>query len=284
MDIKKMGSKDTWLKLQQELLLAQEKVNSKYKTAVDHKTFLNFLTSNQNNLNIIDVYFYDFKVQPYGKTIRTTLIIPEEGRLYLETAYYPLAKEYFRMHRIAISNKFTFSKHFMERLIERKGINDICEIKREINETLQELERSRFFKEHGGLMVETDYILINSKSIYFGFFGFHELGWVENIVKTIIPRNSLTKNKNEMAEYILEALDTDSCVLATADIPKTKIEADNVIANNKDRMSGDLPSAEEVFFRENLCCGKFKADKKIKRALGRYLASYDRTSPHCRPY
>lgn len=60
-----------------------------------------------------------------------------------------------------------------------------------------------------------------------------------------------------MAEYILEALDTDSCVLATADIPKTKIEADNVIANNKDRMSGDLPSAEEVFFRENLCCGKF---------------------------
>ncbi|MBE0362108.1 hypothetical protein PULV_a3907 [Pseudoalteromonas ulvae UL12] len=278
-----MESKDRWLKLQEELLAAQQKVNFKFRNAVDHKTFLNFLTNNINNLNIIDVEFFDAKIPPYGKLIRTTLIIPEGERLYLETAYYPLARTYFRRNRIAISNKFAYSKHFMERLIERKGIDDMEGIKREIIETLKELERSAFTQEHGALMVETDFIIINSQSIYCCFLEHRDFGEVEAIVKTIIPRASLSKKKDEVAQYILDSFGSDSCSLATQGLPDTKMEADKVISNNKNRMSGDLPSVEELEFRKNLCSGSFKVDKKFNKALGKYLATYDQTSAKCRP-
>ncbi|TNZ97632.1 hypothetical protein CGK35_25535, partial [Vibrio parahaemolyticus] len=71
----------------------------------------NFLKFNADSLNVIDIELFDIKFLQYGKIIKTTLIIPENGRLYCESAYYPLSKKYFGKLRIAISNKFSISNH-----------------------------------------------------------------------------------------------------------------------------------------------------------------------------
>lgn len=272
-------AKVIWKKVQDDLIASQDKVNTKLKSCKDSQAFHKFLVSNVDTLNVIDIDFLDYKFGHYGKLIKTVLIIPEKGRLYLECAYYPLSKKYFRKLRIAISNKFSISNHYMERLIERKSLTSLKEVKKEISDCFEKMDASNFTKEIGGLDISTAFIILNRDSVLFCDLEIDENHICEAVMKTVITGNELTRKKKEMINYILNATESESCFLAAYDIPKTSIEADNIIEDTRKRTSGSSLSWEEQEIYKNMGKRKFYSEKNYLKGFIDYLGKYDPYSP-----
>ncbi|MEW6997469.1 hypothetical protein AADZ86_07180 [Colwelliaceae bacterium BS250] len=280
--MKSHEAKAIWKNLQQNLVIAQDKINLKFKRTQEYPTFLKFLKSNIDVLNIVNLKLMDSKFGHYGKLIQTQLIIPENGRLYLETAYYPLSKKYFGKKRLSISNKFEYSKHYMERLIERKNITSILDIKNELVDSLEKLGNSNFTQQIGGLDLSTAFIILHKGSVSFCDLEIDEDQTAMAVMKTIITDKELSNNKKEMIDYILNATKSDSCFLATYDIPETFVEADNVIEDTKKRTNGIAISWEEQEIRKMMGNGSFNSEKKALKAFVSYLEAYDTDSAKCK--
>ncbi|EHR6739116.1 hypothetical protein ACXIUJ_23805 [Vibrio parahaemolyticus] len=267
-----------WKNIQDEIFSAQKKVDYKFKSCTDFKQFYNFLKFNADSLNVIDIELFDIKFLQYGKIIKTTLIIPENGRLYCESAYYPLSKKYFGKLRIAISNKFSISNHYMERLIERKNITKTGEVKNFIKEYFKKMDESNFRYEVGGLDISTEFIIVSRDSVSFCDLEIDSTQHCETVMKTIITENEFTIINKKMVTYILDKTNSEVCFLATHTIPKTTIEADNVIEDTKKRTSGTPYSWEEIEMYKNIPSSSFKSDKKLIKAFVDYLGKYDPNS------
>lgn len=233
-------AKVIWKELQDELNISQDKINNQLRSARGYLPLLRFLENNCKKLNIFDVQFLDVKFGHYGKLIKTQLIIPENGRLYLETAYYPTAKKYFGKLRIAISNLTVFSNHYMERLIERKNITSVGELKDEIIEGLNSVDRSNLTQETGGLDITTEFILVYRDSVSFCDCEIDDNNECVAVRKTIITDNEFTKKQKEIVDYILDRIGSDACFLATSSIPNSTLEADNVIEGTKKGLQARL--------------------------------------------
>ncbi len=276
--VKSHEAKVIWKDIQKGLEISQNKINLKLMQTQEPSIFYKFLESNIDVLNIIHLSLLDFKFGHYGKLIQTLLIVPENGRLYLETAYYPLSKNHFGHKRISISNKYEYTKHYMERLIERKKITSILEIKNELLVSLKKLGSSNFTRKVGGIDVSTAFIILHKNSVSFGAL---EIG--DNIstavMKTIITDNELSKNKKEMIKYILNATKSDSCLLVAFDIPKTFVEADNVIEDTKKRTNGITGDWEFMTVFKNMGRGSSYREKKVLKEFVSHLETYDPDSP-----
>ncbi|WP_419533534.1 hypothetical protein [Endozoicomonas sp.] len=270
---------ETWKSIQSELISAQDKINRKFLISKNHQEFLRFLRNDIEKLNILKVDFLDQNYSRYGKIITTKTIIPENGRLYFETVYYPLSKKCFRMKRIAILNGFVYSKHYMERLIERKSTNSMKKIKEEILERFIEIENYKFTQEIGGLDISNDFILVYKNSISFCVLEIQDNDIFEAVMKTVITENELTSNQRMMIDYILGKTNSDSCFLAAYDMPRTFNEADNVIEDTKKRTSGSKRGYVGDKIHEKVGDAKFKRDKKVIKAFANYLEAYDPESP-----
>ena len=282
--MKSHQAKEIWKELQQELIVSQDKVNWKLKTSKDNMALFKFLESNIEDLNILDVNFINFKFGHYGKLITTQLIFPENGRLYFEKAYYPLAKKYYGKLRLSISNRFVFSKHYMERLIERKNITSIQGIKKEISDSFQKLDNSNFTKEIGGLDISTGFILLYRDSVSFCDLEIGDNNISEAVMKTVIAENELKENQKIIINYILDVTKSDSCFLAAYDIPRTKGEADNLIEDTKKRTSGLAINWMEHEIQKNVAKGSYNRDKKYLKAFVGLLENYDPNSPKFKNY
>ncbi len=275
-----------WKDIQEELIVAQKKVDNKFRECSDYKEFYNFLKLNVNNLNLVDVEFFDIKFKHYGKIIKTTLLIPEHGRLYFEVAYYPLSKKYFKKLRVSISNKFSVSNHYMERLIERKGVDSISKVKGFIVNNFKKMDESNFIKNIGGLDISTEFIVLNTDSVSFCDLEINDDKVCEAVMKTIITENELTAINKKMIGYILEKTESETCLLATHAIPKTEIEADNVIEGTRKRTSGLLGSWEEVEMYKNISSSpsSFSHEQQFIKAFVDYLGRYDPNSTKYQKY
>jgi hypothetical protein len=282
--MKYQQAKVIWKELQQELITSQDKVNHKLKISKSHPSFLKYLESNFDYLNIMDVVCLDCKFGHYGKLIRTQLIIPENGRLYFEVAYYPLAKRYFGKVRISISNRFVFSNHYMERLIERKNIASIQGIKKEILDGFKKLDNSNFTQEIGGLDMSTGFILIHRNSVSFCDLEIDGNNVAKAVMKTVITDNELNGNKKEIIDYILNVTKSDSCFLATYEIPKTIVEADDIIEDTKRRTSGLAVSWMENEIQKKIVKDSSNSEKKYLKAFVALLEAYDINSPRYEKY
>jgi len=282
--MKYQQAKVIWKELQQELITSQDKVNHKLKISKSHPSFLKYLESNFDYLNVMDVVCLDCKFGHYGKLIRTQLIIPENGRLYFEVAYYPLAKRYFGKVRISISNRFVFSNHYMERLIERKNIASIQGIKKEILDGFKKLDNSNFTQEIGGLDMSTGFILIHRNSVSFCDLEIDGNNVAKAVMKTVITDNELNGNKKEIIDYILNVTKSDSCFLATYEIPKTIVEADDIIEDTKRRTSGLAVSWMENEIQKKIVKDSSNSEKKYLKAFVALLEAYDINSPRYEKY
>lgn len=272
-------AKTIWNNIQNDLLASQDKVNKKLRSYKDPQTFYKFLESNIDSLNIIEVDFLNYKFNHYGKIIKTALIIPEKGKLYLEVAYYPLSKKYFRKLRISISNKFSISNHYMERLIERKRLTSLQEVKQEISEGFKKMDASPFTKEIGGLDISTGFIILNRDSVSFCDLEIDDHNTCEAVMKTIITEKELTIKKKEIIDYILNVTKSETCFLATYDIPSNTAEADNIIEDTRKRTSGLPISYEEVEIYKKMEKAGKSSDKAYIKAFVDYLGKYDPNSP-----
>jgi hypothetical protein len=282
--MKSHQAKTIWKELQQELITSQDKVNWKLKASKENSVFLKFLEANFDDLNILDVDYINFKFGHYGKLITTQLIIPKNGRLYFEKAYYPLAKKYFGKLRLSISNRFVFSKHYMERLIERKNITSIQDIKKEISDSFKKLDDSNFTKEIGGLDISTGFILLFRDSVSFCDLEIDDNNIAEAVMKTVITENELKGNQKEIIDYILNVTKTDSCFLATYDIPRSIGEADKIIEDTKKRTSGLAINWMEHEIQKTVVKGSYNSDKKYLKAFIGLLENYDPNSPKFKNY
>lgn len=276
-------AKIIWKKIQEDLLVAQEKINLKFQTTSDPLAFLKFIESNLNVLNILDITYFDIKFGHYGKILKTQLLFPENGRLYLETAYYPLAKKYFGKRRIAISNKTVFANHYMQRLIQRNNISSIVDIKNALTDSLENFNESEFTKKMGGFDVSTAFINLHKDSISFGDLEIDDDKTCMAVMKTVLTANEISKKKQEMIDYILEKTQSKSCSLPTFDLPQTFVEADNIIEDTKNCTSGSPISWEEQEIMNNMQKGKFNKGKEIN-AFVCYLETYDVNSHKCKRF
>ena len=267
-------------RIQEELALCQDKVDSRLRGCRDSRSFYDYLKANKDGLNIIDVEFIDIKCGHYGRLIKTVLMIPYDGRLFVETAYYPLSKTYFRKKRIAISNKFAISNHYMERLIERKSLDSVQTIKAAIDSFFHSFDTSRFVQEFGGLDISTAFILIRPYEVSFCDLEYGDDYACEAVMKTILTENELSTKKKAMIDYILSALNTESCFLATFDLPCTFSEADRIIEDTRIRTAGGGITFEEKQYFSHLGASKFNIEKKSIKAFVKYLETYDPNSKH----
>ncbi|PSV98969.1 hypothetical protein [Photobacterium lipolyticum] len=272
-------SKLIWKELQGKLQNSQERVNNQLCSAKDSSTFLSYLTRNKSDLNIFDAMFVDVKCKHYGKLIITPLLFVENGRVYVETAYYPTSKKQFKNLRISISNYMVFSNHYMERLIERKGISTIQDLKLNIYDRLTTVDDSNLTKEIGGLDITTEFILIFRDSVSFCDCEFGDNQECVVVAKTIVTVNQLSLKQKEIIEYILNKIGSDGCFLATSSIPNSVLEANNVIEATKNRTSGIYETWMEKEITNNMTKGDYKYEKKWIKSFVNYLEGYDPTSP-----
>ena len=266
-------SKQIWNNFQKELQESQKRVDTKLKLAESSADFLKYLKNNSNKLNILDVIYTKEKYKQYGKLIITPLIFTENGRLYMETAYYPLSTSYFSMMRLSISDKIEFSRHYMERLIERKNIISIKELKHEIGKRNKLWKESNWAKDLGGLDVSTAFILVYRDSVSFCDFESSNIACV-GVFKTFLPYEDLSRRKKEIVDYILNKVGSEACFLATHDLPDSINEADNIIESTRVRTHGPIEDALIYDVTSN----KFKQNKKSLKNFVDYLETYDPTS------
>lgn len=111
-------------------------------------------------------------------------------------------KKYFGKLRIAISNKFSISNHYMERLIERKNITTTDEVKNFIKEYFNKMDESNFRYEVGGLDISTEFIIVSRDSVSFCDLEIDSTQHCETVMKTIITENEFTTiNKKNRDVY-----------------------------------------------------------------------------------
>ncbi len=276
-----MNSKETWEKLQADLLEAQDRVNFKFKNLSSPKELFQFFDRNKSKLNILDVSYYKAMSTPkFGRLIITKLIVPENGRLYLETAYYPTSKMHYGRTRIAINDLEVYSKHYMERMIERAGVKTVQDLKKWISNEWELLVDFKKRYPIGGIDVETENLIICRDYVAFcdveredTVNPLIEVPVVKNIRKTLITKNEFTPSQKEIINYILDKLGTDACYLTATEVPRNKKTADNVIESTLKRTSEYKGSALQFYIENEVSKGK-NTERLAKKALEKYLESY----------
>lgn len=116
----------------------------------------------------------------------------------------------------------------MERLIERKNITTLTELKNEITTRKNMFDATCFTRTEGGLNIDTEYLIVYRDMVVFCN---SELcnGIAKSVRKTLITDKEFKGEQANIIDYVLNKFGTDACLLTTHEIPKTLAQAKNVI-------------------------------------------------------
>ena len=275
----KITAKRIWKNIYQELLDGQRNVDHRFNYARSEQNFREFITNNQHSLNIIQSTYLNYKCGHYGKILVTRLVFPENDRLYLETSFYPLSKNVFPTKlRISMSDKFVYSKHFMERLIERKNFTTSKAVKKYIKQSFGELSAATLIRGIGAVDVSTAFIIVQGDTVSYGDLEINEETGTA-VLKTIVSANELYPNQLEIIKFILSETGLKTCLLLAHELPQTKNEASNLIIDTpKFTDDTDFRKVLDVFSK-NVSKQNRKPDNKVIKGLVSTLQLYDPTSP-----
>tara|TARA_Y100000588_G_scaffold43751_1_gene41521 strand:- start:1395 stop:2213 length:819 start_codon:yes stop_codon:yes gene_type:complete len=265
-------AKAIWQRLQVEINTAHTEVSNRQRSSIRPDSFYNYLCAHHENTNHFRPIRSEVKIGYYGKVIVAELLFAENGFLYTETAYYPTAPFHWGK-RLSVDNIDTYSNHYMERLIERKNITTLTELKNEITTRQNMFDATCFTRTEGGLNIDTEYLIVYRDMVVFCN---SELcnGIAKSVRKTLITDKEFKGEQSNIIDYVLNEFGTDACLLTTHEIPRTLAQAKNVIEDTKQRLS--VGSQFEIITKKPFPTGRH-ADKKFIKQFVKYLEHYDPT-------
>lgn len=263
--------KNTWLRLQNEINEAHIEVNSRIVSSKNPGAFYNYLQRHHENLNHFQPYETDVKIGHYGKVIIVQLLFADNGFLFIETAYYPTAPNHWGK-RISVDSIDTYSNHYMERLIERKNISTLQELKTEIITRKELFDNTQFTNTEGGLNIVSEFLIVYRDLVVFCDSELDDNGIAKMVRKSLITNNEFKGNQENIINYILDEFQSDACLLTTYEIPRTINEAKKILEDTKKRLS--IRSQIEIVTKEAIPNG-YRANKKQIKQFTKYLEHYD---------
>ncbi|WP_413112129.1 hypothetical protein [Thaumasiovibrio sp. DFM-14] len=265
-------AKVVWSKLQREIIEGHAEVCRRLTTSRP-TSFYNFLHRHYARTNHFEPKIIT-KLKYYGNVMFCLLLHVEHGHLYIEYAYYPMSLERFGT-RIAIDAKDTYSRHYVERLIERKKVKTLAELKTEVIDQFSRISDSNFRIVEGRIDVCTDIVLLFDDMVVFGVVEENDDGSVTATRKSMLTNNELTSKQHEIVQFILGRFDLPVCVLATHEIPRTHNEALNVIEDTRKRIRLDDDELPQISTKESHPRTTNALHKKIDKAFFKFLQAYD---------
>lgn len=195
--------------------------------------FLNWMKSNEDQSNHLGLIMHD-KIKHYGRVLFGILLFMENDMLYVERCYYPTSKITFRK-RIATDLGFEFTRHFIERFIERWDIRSYVEFKAQLwslilqptGELAQDLNQ-------GIIDITTKYLFIGRDMMLFADANMEKK---KATFITIVSGTEITKSQKEMIDYILNKTGTKNTVITAHELPRCFTEADRILEDTDIRKS-----------------------------------------------
>ncbi|HIF5567180.1 TPA: hypothetical protein ACX3DA_004571 [Vibrio parahaemolyticus] len=262
-----------WKEIQQEIQYSHETISQRLILAPTPESFATFLKAQEANSNHLSLKYIDKKIGIYGKMYTGQCLFVENGHLYIDNIWYPLSKQRFGT-RIAVDAIDTYSSHYVEQLIDRKGINTLTELKLEIAEQFKQYNSSGFAEQYGMMDVDSDFLVIYRDMVVFNYGETDENNTARVMRKSFITKNEFKGNQKEIIDFILNKLGVEACILTTYAIPRTFNEANNAIEDTLKRVR-DFKTQIEIVTGSSIKHEGFKAEKKQIRQIVKYLSKYD---------
>ncbi|SBT15889.1 hypothetical protein [Vibrio celticus] len=266
-------AKKTWKRLQQQIMQSHEQISNRLNNSTNPNAFIAFLTQQKEVSNHFELAGSKDKYGIYGKLLIGKCLYAEKGRLYIENVYYPLSKKRFG-DRIAIDAIDTYSGHYIERLIDRKGIKTLSALKAEIAEQYARYKEAGFAQQYGVMDVDSDFIIVYRDMVVFSEGEVDEDNEARIVRKSFITQKEFKGNNQEIINFVLNCLDVEACLLTTHALPESQTEAINVIEDTFKRITNYKEQIETVTGEAPPMSG-FKVDHKQIRLFEKYLRKYD---------
>lgn len=269
-------AKEVWQQLQQEILSSHGELMQKLHFLKKADSFYNHLKSRQSELHISGLCRSDFKVGHFGKLISFRLMYVENGRIYNDQIFVPTAKT-VSSRLISIDTLDTYSKHYVERLIERKGIVSMSGLKREIEERRAHIPLSKFHEKHGALDIEGALVALTRDMIQFSEFELLNNNQEGRMIhKSCLMREQLSVNKKEIVDFILSETNCELFVLARRNLPMDIEEARQAIAKTKQRLTQEPLRSGLVNLANFERFEQMRGDSTLIKRLTKTLQYYEK--------
>lgn len=272
-------AKDLWATWSKQINDAQREVTKRLFSS-NPTTFFNFLDRHHARLNCYKPYQTELKVGYYGKVIIYDLLFVEDGRLYTEKAHYPTSTKSWG-NRISVDNQVMYTKHYMERLIERKNIETFEALKAELRTDYLNVNQSDFISKFGRLDIDTDHIIVQRDQVSFCDYQTMENDVGGILRKSLITADDFKGRQSEVVNHILDKLDVTCAVITTHEIPRSIAEANNAIEDTLKRVTTSGYWGDKFFNEsQSTSADKKKFNKQAHKQLFNFLQAYD---PHLVP-
>lgn len=273
MQVKK--AKELWDIWSQQLVDARKEVEDRLLSSTP-ESFYNYLSRHHHRLHCYEPSMSELKVGYYGKLIIVDLLYVESGRIFFEKVHYPTSPKYWKIP-IAVDNQTMFTKHYVERLIQRKNIETLADLKTSLILDFFYINNSEFVEKVGRLDIACDHLIIQRDCVVFCDYQIQDGGlYGGSLRKSLITNREFKGNQQEIVDYILQTLDVSVAILATQEIPRTVEEASKVIEDTYKRTTNEDRWIDNCFGTDDIK-NKVKRNKLYHKYLFEFLQDYDPT-------
>jgi len=268
-------AQELWKALQQEILECHNELITKLQARKNLDNYYNYLKKRQSELHISGLCRSDFKVGHFGKIISFRLMFVENERIYNDLIFIPTAKS-VSPRLISIDTMDTYSKHYVERLIERKKIQSVADLKEEINIRRASFPQSKFYEKHGALDISGASVAITREMIQFSEIDILDTQEGKLIHKSCLMRDQLSKRKKEVIDFILTEMDCSLVVLARRNLPIDIEEAKRSIFSTKQHLTHESLRTDILGLAGFINFEDFKGKSVLIKGLSKTLSYYEK--------
>lgn len=268
-------AQELWKTLQQEILACHKELITKLQERKNLDNYYNYLKKRQSELHISGLCRSSFKVGHFGKIISFRLMFVENGRIYNDLIFIPTAKG-VSTRLISVDTMDTYSKHYVERLIERKDIQSIVDLKEEINIRRASFPQSKFYEKYGALDISGASVAITTEMIQFSEIEILDTQEGKLIHKSCLMREQLSKRKKEVVDFILAEMDCTLVVLARRNLPVDIEEASQSILSTKQHLTHELLRTDILDLASFINFEDFKDKPVLIKGLSKTINYYEK--------